>query len=145
MSFFAKAIMPIATSFFRKVIPAGLGGVRSFFSKAPSLKSISSSLGQVSKIGNQIVDSPVADALASKFGGGKSLALARQGLTAVDKVQKVTNEASNILEKVKATQPMKQQQAVMMSPKMPDIFGGNVPVIGGRAPVEVGKGYEGFR
>ena len=137
MSFFAKAIMPIASSIFRKVVPAGIGGIRSLFSKAPSLQKISSGLGKVSKVGNQIVGNPYADALASQIGAGKSLAIARQGLSGLDKVQKVTNEASNILEKVKATQPMKQQQAVVMPPRMPSAFGGDVPPV-------VGRGYEGF-
>ena len=130
MSFFAKALMPIATSIFRKAVPAGIGGIRSFFSKAPSLQSFSSGLGNVSRIGNQIVGSPVADALASQLGAGKSLAIARQGLKGVE-------SANNILEKVRATQPMKQQQAVVMPPRMPDVFGGNLPPV-------VGRGYEGF-
>ena len=137
MSFFAKAIMPIASSIFRKVVPAGIGGIRSLFSKAPSLQKISSGLGKVSQVGNQIVGNPYADVLASQLGAGKSLNLARQGLSGLDKVQKVTNEASNILEKVKATQPIKQQQAVVMPPRMPSAFGGEV------APV-VGRGFEGF-
>ena len=137
MSFFAKALMPIATSIFRKAVPAGIGGIRSFFSKAPSLQKISSGLGKVSRFGNQIVDSPVADVLASRLGAGKSLAIARQGLSGLDKVQKVTNEASNILEKVRPSQPMKQQQAVVMPPRMPVGFGGEVPRL-------VGRGFEGF-
>ena len=138
MSYYAKAIMPIASSIFRKVVPAGIGGIRSFFSKAPSLKSISSGLGKVSQIGNKIVSNPYADVLASQLGAGKSLAVARQGLSGLDKVQNVTNEASNILEKVKAGQSaMKQQQAVVMPPRMPVAFSGDIPRI-------VGKGFEGF-
>ena len=139
MSFFAKALMPLASSLFRKSVPSLIGGIRSFFSKAPSLQKISSGLGKVSQIGNQVVNNPYADVLASQLGGSKSLNVARQGLSGLDKVQKVTNEASNILEKVKAGQSaMKPQQAVIMPPSMPVAFGGEMPVV-------VGRGYEGFR
>lgn len=137
MSFFAKALMPLASSLFRKAVPSVLGGIRSFFSKAPSLQKISSGLGKVSQIGNQVVNNPYADVLASQLGGSKSLNVARQGLSGLDKVQKVTNEASNILEKVKASQSMKPQQAVIMPPSMPVAFGGEMPVV-------VGRGFEGF-
>ena len=138
MSFFAKALMPLASSLFRKAVPSVLGGIRSFFSKAPSLQKISSGLGKVSQIGNQVVNNPYADVLASQLGGSKSLNVARQGLSGLDKVQKVTNEASNILEKVKAGQSaMKPQQAVIMPPRMPVAFGGEMPVV-------VGRGFEGL-
>ena len=137
MSFFAKALMPLASSLFRKAVPSVIGGIRSFFSKAPSLQKISSGLGKVSQIGNQVVNNPYADVLASQLGGSKSLNVARQGLSGLDKVQKVTNEASNILEKVKASQSMKPQRAVIMPPRMPVAFGGEMPVV-------VGRGFEGF-
>ena len=139
MSFLAKAIMPVASSIFRKVAPSLIGGIRSFFSKAPSLQKISSGLGTVSKIGNQVVNNPYADVLASQIGGSKSLNVARQGLAGLDKVNKVTDQANNILEKVRAGQSAsKNQVAQIMPPRMPMAFGGEMPVV-------VGKGYEGFR
>ena len=124
MSFLAKAIMPVASSIFRKVAPAGINAIRSFFSKAPSLKSITSGLGKVSDFGNKVVNNPYADILASQLGAGKSLNFARDGLKGIDKVQSVTNEASNILEKVKAVQPMKKQiaEGVTPSSRMPVAF-----------------------
>ena len=122
---FAKALMPIATSIFRKSAPLGFGGIRSFFSKAPSLASVSSGLGNVSRVGREILDSPVVDVLASQLGGGqRGLALARQGLKGVDTAKNVTDEARNILEKVKSVQPQKNSVNVPMPPRMPVAFDG---------------------
>lgn len=130
---FAKALMPIATSIFRKTAPLGIGGIRSFFSKAPSLASVSSGLGKISRVGSEILDSPVADVLASQVGGGqRGLALARQGLKGVDTAKNVTDEARNILEKVKSVQPKKQTRpmptpeevGLPMPPRMPVAFDG---------------------
>lgn len=138
MSFLAKAIMPFASSLFRKAVPSVVGGIRSFFSKAPSLNKISSGLGKVSDFGNKLVSNPYADVLASQLGAGKSLNIARQGLAGLDKVNKVTDQANNILEKVKAGQSaMKKQEAMVMPPRMPVAFSGDIPRVAGR-------GFEGF-
>jgi len=127
MSLFAKALMPIASSFFRKTAPMGIGGVRSFFSKAPSLSAVSSGLGKVARIGNQVLDSPVADALASRIGGGdKGLALARRGLKGVESAQKGVDTAQNLLEKVKRPSrpiPTPEEVGLPMPPsRMPVAF-----------------------
>jgi len=128
---FAKALMPIATSIFRKSAPLGFGGIRSFFSKAPSLASVSSGLGNVSRVGSEILDSPLVDVLASQVGGQRGLALARQGLKGLDTAKNVTDEARNILEKVKSVQPLKKSVNVPTPPRMPQAFSDSRGIIGG--------------
>ena len=132
---FAKALMPIATSIFRKSAPLGFGGIRSFFSKAPSLASVSSGLGKISRVGNAILDSPVADVLASQVGGQsglKGLNVARKGLKGVESAKGYTDSVKNILEKVNQAQPKKQTRpmptpeevGLPMPPRMPVAFDG---------------------
>ena len=137
MSFFAKALMPIASSIFRKSVPFGLGGIRSLFSKAPSIASVSSGLGNVSRIGNALLGSPVADVLASQVGGQsglKGLNVARQGLKGVESAKGYTDSVKNILEKVKATQPKKQ------SPPMPMMDNVGLPNVPSRMPISFIEG-----
>ena len=128
-SFFAKALMPFATSIFRKTAPSVLGGVRSLFSKAPTLTQVSSGLSRAVDVGDKVLSSPLVDVLASQAGAGRTLKLARQGVRGLETAKNYTDEAQNVLEKVKQVAPQPQVRPMPNVVRMPSGFeGGQQPL-----------------
>lgn len=123
-SFFAKALMPLATSIFRKTAPSVLGGVRSLFSKAPTLAQVSSGLGRAANVGDKVLSSPLVQDLASQAGAGRTLNLARQGVRGLETAKNYTDEAQNVLEKVRQVAPKPQARPMPNVVRMPSGFEG---------------------
>lgn len=106
-SLIGKLLVPMASSFFKKaVVPAVSGGVKSFFSKAPSLSGVSDFMGKSSNIASDVLSSELVNALANNLqGGNRVLGMAQDGLKGLSKAKYYTDEVNNILEKVKSTAP----------------------------------------
>lgn len=124
MSFFGKMLAPMAGSFFRKAPAIFKSGAKSFFSKTPTLSQVSAGLDKASNVSNKLLSSPLADVLASQVkGGDKVLNTARRASDGLGKAREYTDDAANVLEKVRQAIPRMREDVRPVIQALPPQFG----------------------